>query len=89
MRYWFPSLYKPCYSLRPEVGTLIGLDFKAWRVERIEEMHPGDWSDEARATWVAEGSPEPWQLAPFRIIATPAQGGEEHEAHYVLPRRPL
>lgn len=85
--FWMPSLSRRSYSPRPEVGALIGLDFRAWRVERVEDVHPGDWSDEIRSAWVAAGSPDPWARAPFRVVVTPAQGGKEHMATIDNPYR--
>ncbi|AKU15765.1 hypothetical protein VV02_07705 [Luteipulveratus mongoliensis] len=57
---------------------LIGHGQKAWRIVRVEDLIPGDWSERAVQMWHDERMPDPWQRAPFRVIVTPVKGGDEH-----------
>lgn len=75
---WSPAMAERHYDRRPPVGRLVAVQRKAWRVQSVEDIAPCDWSDESRDRWVTERMPDPWTRAPFRVIVTPAEGGQEH-----------
>lgn len=77
MRGWRPAMSTLCYDRQPPVGALIGLSYKVWRVVGIEPLNPGDWSERARDEWMTSGMPDPWRLAPFRVLAAPPDGGKQ------------
>ena len=70
--YHYPFV-RPSYSRRPEVGELIAREGKAWRVLEVNDLIPGDWSDDDQDMWHQWHTPDPetWTRRPFEVIAVP------------------
>ena len=77
-RDWKPAICTTVYGRKPPVDVLIGYSGEPWKVLRVEDLIPGDWSDDAREAWIAMGMPDPWRATPFRVIVTKPEGGIEH-----------
>ena len=93
--YWRPAICDTLYGkVRPPVDVLIGHRGKAYRVVRVEDVNPGNWHDRAREMWLAWKMPDPWTMAPFRVVVTAPEGGQDlamtvqpwmHVTWHVLP----
>lgn len=80
MRDWRPAITeKSHYGRKPPVGEVIGWDGSAYRVLRVDEVIPGDWSERSRQQWLDSRMPDPWTSAPFRVIVAdhPKPGREK------------
>ena len=78
-RGWRPAIVaKTHYGHgRPPVGILIGHRGQAYRVVRVEDVNPGNWSERAREQWLAEKMPDPWRRAPYRVVVKKADAGPD------------
>lgn len=71
---WIPAIHEGRYgstgNRHPDVGWLIGVAHKVWRIVAVEPVDPGNWDDRARDEWIKWGMPDPWERAPFRVVVT-------------------
>lgn len=78
--YWTPAVPTvglPSPHRRPEVGTLVALGRKPYRVVSVTDVAPAFWDDHAAEMWRGRGMPDPWPSAPFHVeVSDPSQGDQ-------------
>lgn len=73
---WVPAISQTEYTRTLEVGLLVGIQRKVWRIVDVKPLSPGNWSERAAEEWVKAGSPDPWERTPVMVLAVPVGGGK-------------
>ncbi|WP_435109792.1 hypothetical protein [Nocardiopsis synnemataformans] len=80
---WAPSDARTTYCIAPPVGSLVGLDHRAWEVLEVRRVPLADWKpeDHERLRRKADGQdPEEWPDAPHYLIVR--QVGSHQRTHW-------